>query len=200
MATFINLSVYFFNNNSFVDRQVRDLEMDLDNEQRQHGDTSKNIRKQERRLKELTFQSEEDHKAQERMQEMIEKLQNKIKTYKRQVEEAVSVETYLHLKMKDSYYYYTILSTELPFSPSTLFFQLNVILLFNTYKNEKKLISFVAGRNCCRQSRQISQSAARAGGCWGESGCSWKHTGQTKSQKQIISFTDQVHASPTSGS
>ena len=89
--------------------------MDLDNEQRQHGDTSKNIRKQERRLKELTFQSEEDHKAQERMQEMIEKLQNKIKTYKRQVEEAVSVETYLHLKMKDSYYYYTILSTELPF-------------------------------------------------------------------------------------
>ncbi len=45
---------------------------------------------QDRRLKELTFQSEEDHKAQERMQEMIEKLQNKIKTYKRQVEEAVS--------------------------------------------------------------------------------------------------------------
>ena len=67
--------------------------MDLDNEQRQHGETSKNIRKQDRRLKELTFQSEEDHKAQERMQEMIEKLQNKIKTYKRQVEEAVSVGT-----------------------------------------------------------------------------------------------------------
>ena len=64
--------------------------MDLENERRQHAETSKNIRKQDRRLKELSFQGEEDHKAQERMQEMIEKLQNKIKTYKRQVEEAVS--------------------------------------------------------------------------------------------------------------
>ena len=82
--------------------------MDLDNEQRQHGDTSKNIRKQERRLKELTFQSEEDHKAQERMQEMIEKLQNKIKTYKRQVEEAVSTETCLHRKLKDYCNYYLV--------------------------------------------------------------------------------------------
>ena len=50
----------------------------------------KNLRKHERRIKELAFQSEEDRKAQERMQDMIDKLQNKIKTYKRQVEEAVS--------------------------------------------------------------------------------------------------------------
>ena len=54
----------------------------------------KNLRKHERRIKELAFQSEEDRKAQERMQDMIDKLQNKIKTYKRQVEEAVSEHKY----------------------------------------------------------------------------------------------------------
>ena len=40
-------------------------------------------------LQELAFQADEDRKGQERMQEMIDKLQQKIKTYKRQVEEGV---------------------------------------------------------------------------------------------------------------
>lgn len=67
------------------------MESELDNEQRRHAETSKSIRKQDRRLKELAFQADEDHKSQERTQDMIDKLQNKIKTYKRQVEEAVSI-------------------------------------------------------------------------------------------------------------
>ncbi len=66
------------------------MEVELDNEQRRHVETQKNMRKQDRRLKELVFQADEDHKAQERMQDMVDKLQNKIKIYKRQVEEAVS--------------------------------------------------------------------------------------------------------------
>ncbi len=70
--------------------KVREVETELEAEQRRHADTTKNMRKQDRRLKELAFQSEEDRKAQDRMQDMIDKLQNKIKTYKRQVEEAVS--------------------------------------------------------------------------------------------------------------
>merc|ERR1739848_746686 len=49
------------------------------------------MRKQDRRLKELAFQADEDRKAQERLQDMIDKLQNKIKTYKRQVEEAEEI-------------------------------------------------------------------------------------------------------------
>lgn len=52
------------------------------------------MRKQDRRLKELAFQADEDRKAQERLQDMIDKLQNKIKTYKRQVEEAVRMSSY----------------------------------------------------------------------------------------------------------
>lgn len=52
-------------------------------------ETVKTLRKNERRLKELIFQTEEDHKTNQRMQELVEKLQNKLKIYKRQIEEAV---------------------------------------------------------------------------------------------------------------
>lgn len=70
--------------------QVRELEGELDNEQRRHAETQKNMRKADRRLKEIAFQSDEDRKNQERLNEMIDKLNGKLKTYKRQVEEAVS--------------------------------------------------------------------------------------------------------------
>lgn len=66
------------------------MESELDSEQRRHADTQKNMRKADRRLKELAFQADEDRKNQERTQDLIDKLQQKIKTYKRQVEEAVS--------------------------------------------------------------------------------------------------------------
>lgn len=68
----------------------------MDNEQRRHAETQKNMRKADRRLKELAFQSDEDRKNQERMQELVDKLQNKIKTFKRQVEEAVSFQAELY--------------------------------------------------------------------------------------------------------
>jgi len=42
-------------------------------------------------LKELAFQAEEDRKNQLRLQDLAEKLQSKIKVYKRQVEEAGSL-------------------------------------------------------------------------------------------------------------
>ena len=67
-----------------------ELENELDNEQRRHAETQKNVRKADRRLKELAFQADEDRKNQEQLQDMCDKLQAKIKTYKRQVEEAVS--------------------------------------------------------------------------------------------------------------
>ena len=73
-----------------VGLQVRELEMELDSEQRRHAETQKNLRKADRRLKELAFQAEEDRKNMERLQDLVDKLQAKIKTYKRQVEEAVS--------------------------------------------------------------------------------------------------------------
>ncbi|XP_063042688.1 myosin-16-like [Engraulis encrasicolus] len=68
--------------------RIRELETELDGESKRHVETVKVLRKHERRLKELVFQTEEDHKTNERMQELVEKLQNKLKCYKRQIEEA----------------------------------------------------------------------------------------------------------------
>ena len=73
-----------------LEQRVRELENELDGEQRRHADAQKNLRKSERRIKELSFQGEEDRKNHERIQDLVDKLQQKIKTYKRQIEEAVS--------------------------------------------------------------------------------------------------------------
>ena len=54
-------------------------------------DVTKQLRKSERRIKEVTYQAEEDKKNLTRMQDLIEKLQVKVKTYKRQCEETVWV-------------------------------------------------------------------------------------------------------------
>ncbi|XP_016964039.1 myosin heavy chain, muscle isoform X3 [Drosophila biarmipes] len=74
-----------------LEQRVRELENELDGEQRRHADAQKNLRKSERRVKELSFQSEEDRKNHERMQDLVDKLQQKIKTYKRQIEEAEEI-------------------------------------------------------------------------------------------------------------
>ena len=72
-----------------LEQRLRDLEMELDGEQRRHSETMKLVRKQERRLKEVAFQTDEDRKQQERLRDANDKLQQKIKAYKRQVEETV---------------------------------------------------------------------------------------------------------------
>ncbi|XP_066545566.1 myosin-16 [Amia ocellicauda] len=71
-----------------LEARMKELETELDAEQKRHVETVKVLRKNERRLKELVFQTDEDHKTNQRMQELVEKLQNKLKSYKRQIEEA----------------------------------------------------------------------------------------------------------------
>merc|ERR1712126_681334 len=74
-----------------LETRVRELEGELDGEQRRHAEAQKNLRKSERRIKELSFQADEDRKNHERMQDLVDKLQQKIKTYKRQIEEAEEI-------------------------------------------------------------------------------------------------------------
>lgn len=74
-----------------LEERIRSIEQELDGEQRRHQDTDKNYRKAERRAKELDFQVEEDKKNSERLTDLIDKLQGKLKVYKRQVEEAEEV-------------------------------------------------------------------------------------------------------------
>jgi len=74
-----------------LEQRIRELEVELDTEQRRYVEADKNFRKQDRRLKELTMQTEEEQKNSERLSSMIENLNQKIKTYKRQVEESEEI-------------------------------------------------------------------------------------------------------------
>merc|ERR1712168_1013383 len=74
-----------------METRIRELESELDAENRRLGDASKNLRKSERHVKELTYTIDEDKKNQERMQALIDQLQGKIKSYKKQIEEAEEI-------------------------------------------------------------------------------------------------------------
>merc|ERR1719211_468744 len=74
-----------------METRIRELESEVDAESRRLADAAKNLRKSERRIKELTYASYEDRKNQERMQALIDQLQSKIKTYKKQIEEAEEI-------------------------------------------------------------------------------------------------------------
>ncbi|XP_076159120.1 myosin heavy chain, fast skeletal muscle-like [Alosa pseudoharengus] len=71
-----------------LESRVRELESEVENEQRRGVDAVKGVRKYERRVKELTYQTEEDKKNVSRLQDLVDKLQLKVKSYKRQAEEA----------------------------------------------------------------------------------------------------------------
>merc|ERR1719373_1470384 len=74
-----------------METRIRELESELDAENRRLADASKNLRKSERRIKELAFAGDEDRKNHERMQSLIDQLQGKIKSYKKQLEEAEEI-------------------------------------------------------------------------------------------------------------
>merc|ERR1712098_953305 len=74
-----------------METRIRELESELDAESRRNGDISKNLRKSERSIKELTFAADEDKKNHERMQALIDQLQGKVKSYKKQIEEAEEI-------------------------------------------------------------------------------------------------------------
>merc|ERR1712037_872675 len=69
-----------------LETRIRELEVELGNVQAHTGENSKGYQKSERRSKELAFQIEEDKKNQDRMSDLANKLQAKIKTYKKQIE------------------------------------------------------------------------------------------------------------------
>ncbi|XP_009883588.1 PREDICTED: myosin-3-like isoform X1 [Charadrius vociferus] len=71
-----------------LEARVRELEGEVDAEQKRSAEAVKGVRKYERRVKELTYQSEENRKNVLRLQDLVDKLQMKVKSYKRQAEEA----------------------------------------------------------------------------------------------------------------
>uniref|UniRef100_A0A8C9U0Z7 Myosin, heavy chain 6, cardiac muscle, alpha n=1 Tax=Scleropages formosus TaxID=113540 RepID=A0A8C9U0Z7_SCLFO len=71
-----------------LETRLRELENELEAEQKRNAESIKGVRKYERRIKELTYQIEEDRKNMTRLQDLVDKLQLKVKSYKRATEEA----------------------------------------------------------------------------------------------------------------
>ena len=78
----------------FLIGQVHELENTLHDEQRRHNEDSKAIRKQDKRIKELQMQVEDERKTQQSMADQNNVLHSKIKLFKQQLEEAVSFTNY----------------------------------------------------------------------------------------------------------
>merc|ERR1712165_174605 len=74
-----------------MESRIRELNSEMDAENRRFADSQKNLRKAERHIKELAFATDEDRKNHERMQALIDQLQGKIKSYKKQIEEAEEI-------------------------------------------------------------------------------------------------------------
>merc|ERR1711902_322860 len=74
-----------------LEQRVRELEAELGSTQGRTGEMMKGNQRAERKVKELQFAQDEDKKNQDRMSELANKLQTKIKTYKQQIEEAEEI-------------------------------------------------------------------------------------------------------------
>jgi predicted nuclease with TOPRIM domain len=70
--------------------QIRELEAELDAEQRRGRDLAGELRKLQRLLAEQKQQTEDERRLASEANEQINQLQNRVKTLKRQLEEAVS--------------------------------------------------------------------------------------------------------------
>merc|ERR1712007_371911 len=73
-----------------LEARMRELENELDSEQKRTAESIKSNRKMERKIKEVSYQAEEDKKNLTRIQDLVDKLQVKVKTYKRQAEEVAN--------------------------------------------------------------------------------------------------------------
>merc|ERR1712108_94266 len=74
-----------------LESRIREMEIELGGVQSRTSESSKAYQKSGRRIKELQFQQEEDKKNQDQMSDLAQKLQQKIKTYKKQIEEAEEI-------------------------------------------------------------------------------------------------------------
>lgn len=72
---------------SKLESHVRDLELDLESEKKNHSETIKILRKKERQVKEIVIQCEEDQKNVFLMQESLDKANSRLAQYKRQLSE-----------------------------------------------------------------------------------------------------------------
>ena len=76
---------------SRLEARINDINLELSRTIQQIDEIHKNNSKGERHVKELVFQQEENTKNQDRITNLVEKIQQKIKTYKKQIEDAEEI-------------------------------------------------------------------------------------------------------------
>merc|ERR1711963_66858 len=76
---------------SKLELRIRELEAELGTTQAHTTESVKAFQRADRKVKELKFAQDEDKKNQERMSDLASKLQQKIKTYQQQIEEAEEI-------------------------------------------------------------------------------------------------------------
>lgn len=64
---------------------------ELEHEKRRHNEALTEIKKNERKIKELIAQSDEETRSNSRLQDIIDKLQSKARIYKKQAEDAEEI-------------------------------------------------------------------------------------------------------------
>merc|ERR1712241_1124448 len=74
-----------------LENRIHELEGELGTIQARTSENMKAYQRAERKVKELAFAGDEDKKNQDRMSDLAGKLQQKIKTYKTQIEEAEEI-------------------------------------------------------------------------------------------------------------
>lgn len=72
---------------SKLEARIKDIEIEFEEEKRRHSETQKIYRRKELRLRELILQVEEDQKTISMLNDSVEKLSEKVKMYKRQLDE-----------------------------------------------------------------------------------------------------------------
>ena len=75
---------------SKLESRVRDMEIELESEKKNHAETIKILRKKERTVKEIVIQCEEDQKNVLLLQEALDKANGRLSQYKRQLSEKIS--------------------------------------------------------------------------------------------------------------
>merc|ERR1712036_38615 len=71
-----------------LEAKAQEIEFELNRTIQKTAEVHKGNTAGERTVKELLFQQEENNKNQDRITDLVEKLQQKIKSYKKQIEEA----------------------------------------------------------------------------------------------------------------
>lgn len=72
-----------------LEQRIAELEVQLEADQKRYEEAQKTIKKLDRRVKEVLTQVDEEQKTKVGLLENCDQLQQKVKTFKRQVEEAV---------------------------------------------------------------------------------------------------------------